>query len=282
MRGMQGRVGKVMAVTGECARCLSLCSDNSHSNGPGCSCRAARAHPMCSSICLRSPRYLRRASVLSNSALPCTTCAHRHNEFQRWKVQIGTIPSILGLPRLMVVRLSHLQTHGISRPALVSRGASSSVDRHVREGPTFCILYSVFCILSCCCGGFYGTEETVSTVRRSTVGIAIPSASARLLAETSAVRGRWVAVALYTRLPSRCQLPSLPARGAQRATASGPDRTRRMMDARSKTGTITAAVATRLNMTLARSPSCPSTQMQPVSWSTRAAAFRAAPAVRLR
>ena len=54
----------------------------------------------------------------------------------------------LGLPRLMVVGLSRLQTHGISRPALVSRGASSSVDRHVREGPTFflylCVSSAVF------------------------------------------------------------------------------------------------------------------------------------------
>ena len=44
----------------------------------------ALAHPVCSSICLRSPRYLRRASVLSNSVSPCTTpvCAHRLTQTQ--------------------------------------------------------------------------------------------------------------------------------------------------------------------------------------------------------
>ena len=58
------------------------------------------------------------------------------------------------------VGLSRLQTHGISRPALVSRGASSSIDRHVREGPTF-FLY--FCIIFCISGqGKVATNVTQS------------------------------------------------------------------------------------------------------------------------
>ena len=56
----------------------------------------------------------------------------------------------LGLPRLMVVGLSRLQTHGISRPALILRSASrpalTGLSEKARHS-VFCILYSVFCIL---------------------------------------------------------------------------------------------------------------------------------------
>ena len=48
-------------------------------------------------------------------------------------------------PRLMVVGLSRLQTHGISRLALVPHGVSPISDRPGQGGSD--ILYSVFCIL---------------------------------------------------------------------------------------------------------------------------------------
>ena len=131
-----------------CVVCIGMCAKWAFVRGS--SCASYMLVDLCSFASISSPRQclVKLCVALYNLSVRPDTVSSKGGGFES--------EPFLGLPRLMVVGLSYLQTHGISSSALVSRDASSSVDPSCQGGPNilysvFCILYSEFCIYSVFC-----------------------------------------------------------------------------------------------------------------------------------